>query len=189
MCINQWVLFEEPPNVLSALFKHPDQDYFTDVLPKLTITFMVRDWNDDTWISVGHKIRFTLDTHTRQATATVLPDREKTDEILQIAHVLRKKTRSYLSFTMRFAVFGTPYPLWNWAASDTFAAGAEISQLRLEVFEATYTMYAHTLSHTHTRTHAHILDGHTSAKRITVHSALLTYASVIACWWNAATRT
>lgn len=135
------MLFEEPPNTLSALFKYPEHDYFTDVLPKLTITFMVRDWNDSTWVSVGHKIRFTLSTRTREPFAEVLPDKEKTDEILQISLVPRKKSRMYLAFTMRFAVFGTPYPLWNWTHADVFAAGVETSQLRLEVFEATYNMY------------------------------------------------
>lgn len=140
VCINQWVLFEEPPNTLGAVFKYPELDFFTDVLPKLTIQFKVRDWNDETWISVGHKIRFTLSTITRDPTVVVLPDKEKTDEILHTALLSRKKSRMYLSFNMKFSVFGSPYPLWCWAPAEPFAAGVETSHLRVEVFEATYNM-------------------------------------------------
>lgn len=101
---------------------------------------MVRDSSEDTWISVGHKMRFTLDTSNRAPVVVVLPDREKTEEILSIERVSRKKSRTYLAFSMKFSVFGSPYPLWCWAQGEVFAAGVETSRLRLDVFEATYSM-------------------------------------------------
>ena len=77
-CISEWSLFEEPANTLSAIFKYPEADYFSDCLPRLTISFMVRDLVDDTWISVGHKLRLTLDPPLREPIAQVLPDEAKT---------------------------------------------------------------------------------------------------------------